>query len=225
MIFPKESTLAWKFWYFVAIVIRPFFLRLTIEGKEHVPAEGGCIIACNHTMGPDYVILGYASPRQVYYMAKAEIFAYHPWLARIVADVGAFPVHRGQGDSDAIERAIEVVQSGHVLGMFPEGTRSRTGALQPAKTGVARIALGSGAPIVPAVVVNSEPVLRDWLKFQRRPQVTMRFGAPLPTVGEPQNAADVERTTTTMMVAMAALLPAERRGAYAGEGEGGKRDS
>ena len=215
MIFPIESTLAWKFWYVVAIIIRPIFLRLTIEGREHVPIEGGCIIACNHTMGPDYVILGYASPRQIYYMAKAEIFAYHPWLARIVADVGAFPVHRGQGDSDAIERAIEVVRAGHLLGMFPEGTRSRTGALQRAKTGVARIALGSGAPIVPAVVINSEPVLRDWLKFKRRPRVIMRFGPPLSTHGDAHNADDVERTTTTMMVAMAELLPPERWGYYA----------
>jgi 1-acyl-sn-glycerol-3-phosphate acyltransferase len=221
VIFPKESTLAWKFWYFVAIVIKPFFLRLTIEGKEHVPMEGGCIIACNHTLGPDYVILGYASPRQVYYMAKAEIFAYHPWVARLVSDLGAFPVHRGKGDSDAIERAIDVVRAGHVLGMFPEGTRSRTGALQPAKTGVARIALGSGASIVPAVVINSEPVLRDWLKFQRRPQVTMRFGPPLATRGDPQQPDDVERTTSTMMYAIAELLPPERRGAYAGREEMG----
>lgn len=221
MNFPKESTLAWKFWYFVAIVIKPFFLRLTIEGKEHVPMKGGCIIACNHTLGPDYVILGYAAPRQVYYMAKAEIFAYHPWVARLVTDLGAFPVRRGKGDGDAIKQAIDVVRAGHALGMFPEGTRSRTGALQPAKTGVARIALGSGASIVPAVVINSEPVLRDWLKFQRRPHVIIRFGPPLTTCGNPQYPADVARTTNTMMCAIAQLLPPERRGVYAGREETG----
>lgn len=215
MRFPHEATLAWKFWYVVAIIIKPFFVRLMIEGEEHVPAAGGCVIASNHTQGPDYVILGYASPRQIYYMAKSEIFAYHPWLASVVSGVGAFPVRRGHGDGDAIQQAVVAVRAGHILGMFPEGTRSRTGALQRGKSGAARIAMGADAPIIPAVVINSEPVLRDWLKFQRRPLVTVRFGPAVQPAGDVSSAHDVQQMTTTIMLALAELLPEDRRGYYA----------
>lgn len=215
MRFPHEATLAWKFWYVVAIIIRPFFVRLAIEGEEHVPVTGGCVIACNHTPGADYVILGYASPRQIYYMAKAEIFAAHPWIATLVAGLGAFPVHRGAGDADAISQAAAHVRTGHVLGMFPEGTRSRTGALQRGKSGTARIALAAAAPVVPAVVIDGETIFRDFFKLQRRPLVTVRFGPALLLPGDAADPQDVQRTTTVIMLAIADLLPPERRGYYA----------
>jgi 1-acyl-sn-glycerol-3-phosphate acyltransferase len=215
MRFPKEATWAWKVLYTIAIIIKPFFLRLRIEGEEHIPANGGCVIACNHTRGPDYVIVGYASPRQVYYMAKSEIFAYHPLLARLVSSAGAFPVHRGRGDTHAIKQAVDVVRAGHLLGMFPEGTRSRTGALQRGKLGVARIALGAQAPIVPVAVIGSEFVLRDVLKFKRRPAVVVRFGPPIEVAGAATDSQGIQQLTTLMMLAMAELLPPERRGYYA----------
>ena len=201
--------------YTVAIILKPFYLRLHIEGEEHLPATGGCVVASNHTRGPDYVIVGYASPRQIFYMAKAEIFAYNPLLAKLVLSSGAFPVQRGRGDTNAVEQAIAVVRAGHVLGMFPEGTRSRDGALQRAKLGVAKIALGAQAPIVPVVVINSEPVLHDVLKFKRRPLVTVRFGPPIQPDPVPPTQEEVLRLTTRMMLAMAELLPPERRGYYA----------
>jgi 1-acyl-sn-glycerol-3-phosphate acyltransferase len=215
MRFPKEGTWSWKVLYIVAIIIKPFFLRLRIEGEEHLPAAGGCVVACNHTRGPDYVIVCYASPRQIFYMAKAEIFAYHPLLAKLVLSSGAFPVQRGRGDTNAVEQAIAVVRAGHVLGMFPEGTRSRDGALQRAKLGVAKIALGAQAPIVPVVVIGSEPVMHDVLKFKRRPLVTVRFGPPILPDAVPATTEEVLRLTTRMMLAMADLLPPERRGYYA----------
>lgn len=215
MRFPIQSTGVWKFWYIVAIIIKPFFVRLTIVGEEHIPREGGCVAACNHTSGPDYVILGYASTRQVYYMVKSEAFRIHPWMSKLLYALGCFPVRRGKGDSDAIEQAVRVAQTNHVVGMFPEGTRSKTGTLQRGKSGVARIALGAGVPIVPAVVIDSEPILRDWLKFKRRPPVTIRFGPPIEPGGDASNPADVQRLTTKMMLAMAAMLPPERRGYYA----------
>ena len=108
MRFPKEGTRAWKVLYVIAIIIRPFFVRLNIEGEENIPTTGGCVIACNHTLGADYVLLGYASPRQVYYMAKSEIFAFHPVLAKLVASAGAFPVQRGKGDTQAVDQAVAI---------------------------------------------------------------------------------------------------------------------
>ena len=211
----KDATWVWKGLHIVATLIRLFFLRLHVEGREHVPAAGGCVFAINHTFGPDYVIVGYVAPRQVFYMAKAEIFAFHPWVAALVSGAGAFPVQRGKGDVQAIEQAANVVRSGKIVGMFPEGTRSRSGGLQRGKTGAARIAMLAQAPIVPVVVINSEPVLRDVLKFKRRPLVTVRFGPPVTATGSADNPEDVRRLTTRMMLGMADLLPPERRGYYA----------
>ncbi len=219
MRFPIEATWLWKVLYVVAIIIKPFFLRLQIEGDEHIPLSGGCVLACNHTLGPDYVILGYASSRQIFYMAKAEIFDFHPLIASLVSGAGAFPVQRGKNDSHAIEQAIAVLQSGRLLGMFPEGTRSRTGALQRGKLGAARIAMGAHVPIVPVVVINNERVLRDLFKLQRRPLVTIRFGASLAPVQADASSKNLQRLTTQLMLAMAALLPPELRGYYADAGE------
>jgi 1-acyl-sn-glycerol-3-phosphate acyltransferase len=215
MRFPKEGTRTWKLLYIVAIIIRPFFVRLNIEGEENVPLDGGCVIASNHTLGADYVLLGYASPRQIFYMAKSEIFASHPLVAKLVAGAGAFPVQRGKADTQAIDQAIAIVKTGKIVGMFPEGTRSRNGVLRRAKPGAARIALGAGAPIVPAAVVNGDTILRDFLKPQRRPLVTVRFGVPLAPDGSADDPLDVEQLTTAMMLAVAELLPTERRGHYA----------
>jgi 1-acyl-sn-glycerol-3-phosphate acyltransferase len=188
--------------------------RFTVEGQQHVPLVGGCIIACNHTLGPDYVVLGYASPRQIYYMAKMEIFAWHPLLTRFFVAVGAFPVQRGRGDIEAMNKAVELVRSGKVLGMFPEGTRSRTGQLIRGKTGAARIALLAQAPVAPAVVIDSHLVLKRLGQFWRRPHVIVRFGEPLHLTGNPDDPAETRRQTDRIMRAIAALLPPERRGVY-----------
>jgi 1-acyl-sn-glycerol-3-phosphate acyltransferase len=215
MRFPKEGTRTWKLLYIIAIIIKPFFVRLTIEGEENLPLTGGCVIACNHTLGADYVLIGYASPRQIFYMAKSEIFAFHPLVAKLVAGAGAFPVQRGKGDTQAIEQAVAMVKAGKIVGMFPEGTRSRSGVLRRGKPGAVRIALGSDAPIVPAAVVNGETILRDFLKFQRRPHVTVRFGSPLYLHGDSDDVQEVQRLTTTVMLAIAELLGPDQRGYYA----------
>jgi 1-acyl-sn-glycerol-3-phosphate acyltransferase len=219
MRWPHQASRTWKVLVIVAIIIKPFFLRLRVEGAENLPARGGCIAACNHTLGPDYVIMGYASPRQIYYMAKSEIFNVHPWLSALVRGAGAFPVRRGERDSDAIEQAVKMIQAGYVVGMFPEGTRSRTGALQRGRTGVARIALQANALVVPVVVINTEPVLRDVFKLQRRPLVTVRFGKPIQSArsGEEVTAVAAQRLTTQIMLALTELLPPERHGYYDGK--------
>uniref|UniRef100_A0A7C1JMX3 1-acyl-sn-glycerol-3-phosphate acyltransferase n=1 Tax=Caldilinea aerophila TaxID=133453 RepID=A0A7C1JMX3_9CHLR len=215
---PKDATPLWRFLYVIATLVRWLFLRLRVEGRENVPEQGGCIYAINHTMGPDYVIVGYASPRQVYYMAKSELFTWNPLLTWLITAAGAFPVRRGQGDTQAIEQAVKMVRSGKVVGMFPEGTRSRTGKLQRGKTGVARIAMMAQAPIVPVILINSELVLRDLFRLKPRPRVTVRFGKPIDPTGDVNNPEDVRRLTTRVMLAMAEMLPPERRGYYADPG-------
>jgi 1-acyl-sn-glycerol-3-phosphate acyltransferase len=215
---PQDASRLWRSLHRLITVIKPLFCQLTVEGATHLPPTGGCIIACNHTLGPDYIVLGYASPRQIHYMAKREIFGWHPLLTKLFVAAGAFPVDRGKGDRVALQTAVERVRGGAVLGMFPEGTRSRTGHLMRGKTGVARIAMMAQAPVVPAVVINAGAILPQLLRPVRRPEVIVRFGPPLCPTGDPDDPTLTRANTDMIMQALAALLPAERRGEYAASG-------
>jgi 1-acyl-sn-glycerol-3-phosphate acyltransferase len=202
----------WRTLWVIVTGLRPLFCRLHVEGAENMPETGGCVVACNHTMGPDYALLGYASPRQIHYMAKSEVFEANPLMSLVLRAAGVFPVRRGQQDAEAIDQAVRLVQSGYVLGMFPEGTRSRTGKLMRGKSGVARIALLGGAPVVPAVVINAPAVLPNLLSLKRRPEVTVRFGKPICRQSGSDLVLDSRQFTQEIMAAMAALLPEELRG-------------
>lgn len=217
MPFPKDASLFWQFLHFlIRFGVGALLCRLTIEGREHVPKEGGCVAVCNHSLGPDYVALGYAASRQVFYMAKADIFGLHPLLDRFLWAVGTFPVKRGQRDRGAIQEAVDLVRSGHVLGMFPEGTRSRDGVLGTGHSGAVRIAIAAGAPILPVIVLNSDELFqRMLLRRWRRPEVTVRFGPVITPETGNTDPEYVRMLTHRMMVSMAALMPPARRGQYA----------
>lgn len=185
--------------------------RLRVEGREYIPKEGGCIIACTHTRGPDYVILGYAANRQVYYMAKAELFRVHPLLTKFLWSIGTFPVHRGRSDLEAFQAAETLIRDGHALGMFPEGTRSIDAKLSKGKTGVARIAALTATPVIPAAVINAHTLFSQ---LGRRPEIIVRFG---PAIELDHMGKTARENTEQIMYAIAALLPPELRGAYRDE--------
>ena len=208
---PQDATWLWKFLYALATLLRPLLCRLRVEGQEHVPSTSGCIIACNHSMGPDYFILGYASPRQIYYMAKIELFQIHPWFSHCLELVGTFPIDRGHNDTAALGAAEALLRRGQVLGMFPEGTRSHNGELRRGKSGVARLAMATQTLVVPAVVINAEALLKQ---VGRRPEIIVRFGPPLSLVGDPTDKAAVQAQTDAVMRAIAQLLPPAQRGLY-----------
>jgi 1-acyl-sn-glycerol-3-phosphate acyltransferase len=211
---PSDATRLWKAIYLFVALLRPLFFRIKVEGAAHVPPAGGCIITCNHTYGPDFIALGFAMPRQIYYMAKMEIFAWNPLLAKFFANAGVFPVKRGQGDLSAFHTAVGITQGGKVLGMFPEGTRSRTGQLMRGKTGAARIAMSAQRPVVPVVVINAPQVFKRCWRPGPRAEVTVRFGPPIQPQGSPDDPVAVRECTDQIMRGMAALLPVELQGDY-----------
>jgi 1-acyl-sn-glycerol-3-phosphate acyltransferase len=146
-----------------------------VDGAEHVPAEGGFVVAANHTSNLDPWPLGVALwPRSVHFMAKHE--AWRPPLSWFIGGVGSFPVRRGEADAEALANAVRVCREGRVMAMFPEGTRRSKGLRKKHRprphSGAARIALAAGVPLVPAAMRGLE-VLR------RRGPVRLRFAAPL----------------------------------------------
>src|SRR5919204_2016777 len=151
---------------FIGLVSWPFvrgLYRLRAEGIEHLP-EGGFVLAANHTSNFDPWPLGLPllPHRQLRFMAKAELF--NPILGPILRAGGTFKVRRGEGDVEAMRTAVELVRSGEIVVMFPEGTRREKGLrkrhVARPHSGAARIALAAGAPLVPAAIAGTDRLSR-----------------------------------------------------------------
>jgi glycerol-3-phosphate dehydrogenase (NAD(P)+) len=206
-------------------IIQPFFhlyFRLSRIGRENIPATGPVIFASNHRSFLDPFIVGVLSRRPVYYVSKSEIFK-NRFVAWFVSSLGAFPVRRGAGDPDMLETARAILERGDCLLIFPEGTRTRPGSLGRPKRGVGRLALETGAPVVPVALIGTEAVRKGW---RIRPKkIRARIGRPLtfPKVDQisPQLAAAVtDRIWPNVMLQWEWLggLPPLRRAAVVGEG-------
>src|SRR3954454_15534330 len=159
-------------------VLKPFllaFFRTQRVGREHVP-DGAVILASNHRSFLDPFIVGICLNRPVYFVAKKELFDRRltGWFLNCL---GAFPIRRGESDEESVETAKQILNRGDALVIFPEGTRIREGSLGRAKRGVGRLALETGAPVVPVAVHGTERARRGWLL--RPVKVKARLGRPL----------------------------------------------
>jgi glycerol-3-phosphate dehydrogenase (NAD(P)+) len=171
--------------------LQPFFhvwFRLSRIGREHIPATGPAIIASNHRSFLDPFVIAVMARRPIYFMAKKELFLFHPVVSWLLSALGAFPIDRGASDRESMATARAILDRGDVVLMFPEGTRVRPGPLGRPKRGVGRLALEAGAPVVPVAIIGTEAVRRGW---RIRPhKVRIRAGEPLtfPRVERPSPA-------------------------------------
>jgi len=194
--------------------------RFEIRGRENLPQNGPIIAVCNHVhlIDPISHIISIL-PRDSIFMAKEELFRYWPIpIFRILMDIAeAFPVRR-RGAPEERQQAMrygeKVLAEGLVFGMYPEGTRSKTGQLKEAYHGCAIIALRSGAPLIPVCIWGTEKLKGiGWLS---RPKVTISFGQPFnlpPVEGEPTKD-QLKSLTDYIMQQLARGLPPEYRGKY-----------
>ncbi|MEQ8843021.1 MAG: lysophospholipid acyltransferase family protein [Acidimicrobiales bacterium] len=155
------------------------WLNVDRQGLANVPTHGGVIFAANHLSFIDSVLLMYSCRRQVTFLGKAEYLTM-PATRRLFPAAGMIPVDRsGKSVGRSLGLAIDRLKAGEIVGIFPEGTRSRDGLLHEGHVGVAHLALKSGAPIVPVGIIGSDAAMPADSLLPRRSPITVRFGAPI----------------------------------------------
>ncbi|MGH3904759.1 MAG: lysophospholipid acyltransferase family protein [Pseudonocardiaceae bacterium] len=159
--------------------------RPRVQGAEHVPADGGAILASNHLAVVDSFFLSLVVKRRVTFLAKGEYFTspgVRGWLKRqFFSAAGQVPIDRSSASAaqSALDTGVRLLAEGHLLGIYPEGTRSPDGRLYKGKTGVARLALEAGVPVIPVAMAGTDRVNPIGSKMWRPHPVEIRFGAPL----------------------------------------------
>jgi len=137
----------------VSVILYPLF-RIKVVGKENIPKKGPVIICSNHISNFDPPVVGITSTRNIYFLAKEQLFE-NKFLNKLLSALHAFPIKRGAGDRGALRKGLKILQEGKTLGLFPEGTRSKTGELGKPLAGIGFFALRSEAEVVPCAIIGS----------------------------------------------------------------------
>jgi 1-acyl-sn-glycerol-3-phosphate acyltransferase len=166
--------------------------RAKAYGLENVPATGGAVYAINHLHWIDIPLVGVVSPRTVYFVAKVEA-AKFPALGAFLRLHGAIPIRRGESDRDAVRRMREEARNGHVIGLFVEGTRQRTGRPGTAQPGAAMVALQEGVPVVPVAVYGTQ-----FWRIGNFAPCSVAFGEPLTFDGLPKGGKGYKEATAVI---------------------------
>ena len=184
--------------------------RFTARGAENVPVTGGCIIVSNHASFLDPPILGAGiRHRQVRFMARDTLFQGR-FMRRLMPNLGVIPLDRTRGDISALRKAIQLLKSGAVVGLFPEGTRSPDGNLQAPKGGIGFLIAKAGVPVVPAYIAGSFRAYPRGARFIHPAKVSIIYGTPIPPAELAALAAEengYEKIAQLVMTHIAALRP------------------
>lgn len=179
----------------VKLILTPLYRVQTI-GKENVPKEGGVLICANHIDNLDPPVVGMTSPRDIHFMAKEELF-HAPILKQLLPTIQVFPVKRGMSDKKAIRTGLTLLKEGHVLGLFPEGTRSKNGELGKGLTGAGFFALRTEAAVVPCAIIG------PYKSFRR---VKVVYGKPIDFHKYRDEKISAEEATEIIMNEIGSLI-------------------
>lgn len=173
----------------VKIVLKPKY-KVKEMGLENIPKTGGPVIICsNHISNYDPPIVGMTCPRDIYFMAKEELFE-NKLFGFILRNVHAFPIKRGMTDRNALRQGLEVLKDGNVLGLFPEGTRSKTGEIKKGLAGAGFFALRSQATIVPCAIIG---------QYKSKEPLLVVYGSPVEMESLRKNKASAQEVTDVIM--------------------------
>ena len=171
--------------------------RIKVIGVENFPKEGGVLLCTNHIENIDPPVVGSTCPRPVHYMAKEELFKM-PLLKSILPQVNAYPVKRGMSDREAFRNTLKILKAGKVVGMFPEGTRSKTGELGKGLAGAGFFALkGGDAVVVPCAIIGPYKAFR---------RLKVVYGKPLDLTTYRENRTSAEAVTEVIMSEIQTLI-------------------
>jgi len=202
------------FWLALKFVVLGPLLRLMfrprVTGLEHIPPTGGAIVAANHVSFLDPLLLPLVVPRRrVMFLTKMK-YIDKPFLHWFLRGAGVIPVDPGQpgASGDTVTAGVQAVSQGRLVGIFPEGTRSRDGLLHPGKTGVARIAIQAGVPVIPVGIAGTDHAFPRGARLPRPRSVQIKFGPPIlldAPVGTVPDSPVIRRSTDQVMAAIQAL--------------------
>jgi 1-acyl-sn-glycerol-3-phosphate acyltransferase len=183
----------------VAGVFKPWY-RIEVSGLEHFPKDGGVLLCTNHIHNFDPLVVGITAPRPVHFMAKEELFKV-PVLGNIVRKCNAFPVKRGKGDRESLRAGLKVLKDGNVFGLFPEGTRSKTGEIGKGLSGAGFFALRTEADVVPCAIIGPYKSLKT---------LKVVYGKPIAMEEMRAAKASVEQVTELIMSEIHKLIKEHR---------------
>lgn len=196
------------YWVFKALLtpVMTVAFRPRVEGIRHVPRTGGALLACNHTSYLDWLLLPLVvRTRRISFLAKLEYFTRPGVRGRAQAyfftATGQVPVDRAGASAaaGALLTATRLLREGRLVGVFPEGSRTRDGRLNRGRTGVARMAAATGAPVVPCATVGTFAVCPPGARVPRPRKVAVRFGPPMPPLGDDPGAEELRVWTDELM--------------------------
>ncbi len=195
-----QRSFMWKSLQIVARIFTTLWFDLKVYGREHVPKHGGVLLVANHQSYLDPVLLAVRLNRPVSYMAKSELFAnrFFSWFIR---SLHAFPVRQGEGDVGAVKETIRRLKEGHLLNIYPEGSRTKTGELGPIMPGVALIIRRAGVPVVPVAIHGSFEAWPTGTSMFHPAPIRVMYGPPLQVenMKAPQIVALLDKTLREMM--------------------------
>jgi 1-acyl-sn-glycerol-3-phosphate acyltransferase len=199
--------------------------RPEVHGREHVPLRGPAILASNHLSFADHFFMPMALERPVFFLGKSDYFS--GWKRFFFEGVGVMPVNREGGDAGeaSLRKGEEILRSGRLLGIYPEGTRSPDGRLYKGKTGPVRLALRTGAPLIPVAMLGTFEVMPPGQAVPRIGRVGVRFGAPLdlgPYTGKADDRDVLRAATDELMYQTMLLSEQEYVDEYAARVKAGK---
>jgi 1-acyl-sn-glycerol-3-phosphate acyltransferase len=180
----------------IAAGVLKSFYRLEMVGLENIPKQGGVLLCSNHINNFDPPLVGIKIPRPVYFMAKEELFSV-PVFGKVIKMCNAFPVKRGMSDRDALRKGLNILKEGNVLGLFPEGTRSRTGELGKGLAGAGFFASRSNAVVIPCGIIGPYKI------FQK---IKVVYGKPIEMDELRKNKASAEQVTELIMSEIQKLI-------------------
>ncbi|MYL71220.1 1-acyl-sn-glycerol-3-phosphate acyltransferase [Halobacillus litoralis] len=171
-----------------SIILYPMY-RIKIVGKKNIPAEGPVIICSNHISNMDPPVVGITSSRNIYFLAKEELFK-NPLIGGILKKVHAFPIKRGMRDRNALRKGLDILKEGHALGLFPEGTRQKNGEIGKGLAGAGFFALRSEAAIVPCAIIGP---------YKRFKRLKVVYGEPIDMTEYREQKASAQVVTDRIM--------------------------